>query len=72
MSEDNTVVNRVFRVDLSGAGDGAEQDVENANRLLSVLYQLLEDYGPLWYPPELQEELRAVVEARSRSTRPRI
>ena len=43
-----------------------------AHRLLAEVYQLLNEYSPLWYPEDLHYRLQAALRSPKRNTRPRV
>jgi predicted transcriptional regulator of viral defense system len=53
--------------------DGAiERQLTEACRLLAEVYQLLNEYSPLWYPEDLHYRLEAALRSPKRNTRPRV
>jgi hypothetical protein len=53
---------------IDGAG---EQQLSEAYRLLAEVYQLLDEYAPVWYPLDLRYRLQAALRlAPERSTPP--
>lgn len=52
--------------------DGAsEQQLTEAYGLLAEVYQLLDEYAPVWYPEDLRYRLQAALRPPERSTPPR-
>ena len=59
----------------SGGGtstiDGAsERQLTEAHRLLAEVYQLLDEYAPVWYPEDLCDRLQAALRPPERNTTP--
>jgi len=53
--------------------DGAsERLLTEACRLLAEVYQLLNEYSPLWYPEDLHYRLQAALRSPDRALGPRI
>jgi len=53
--------------------DGAsERQLTEACRLLAEVYQLLNEYSPLWYPEDLHYRLQAALRSPTRNTRPQV
>ncbi|HTT18610.1 MAG TPA: hypothetical protein VMG82_06685 [Candidatus Sulfotelmatobacter sp.] len=55
----------IARVSSRGTGSTLEADLnlEQCDRALARLYQLLEDYAPSWYTREDRESARAALQA---------
>ena len=52
--------------------DGAnEQQLTEAYRLLAEVYQLLDQYAPVWYSADLRDRLQTALRPPERNTTPR-